>query len=59
MNKAKAYKRWNSWLSKCPIEFRTLRSPTVDIESIEFDFDSYVDEEIKPTKPTKQIKLND
>jgi len=56
MNKTKAYKRWNSWLSKCPIEFRTLRSPTVDIETIEFDFDSYVDEEIKPKK---QIKLND
>ena len=41
MTKEQAYKLWNEWLEKCPIYYRVLNCPTVDIEQISFDFDEY------------------
>ena len=42
-NKEDAYKAWEQWLEKCPVEFIKLRTPTVDLETVQFDFDQYED----------------
>jgi len=43
MTKEDAYKAWEQWLEKCPVEFIKLRTPTVDLETVQFDFDQYED----------------
>jgi hypothetical protein len=43
MTKEDAYKAWEQWLEKCPVWFLKLRTPTVDLETVQFDFDQYED----------------
>jgi hypothetical protein len=43
MTKKEAYEAWEQWLEKCPVWFLKLRTPTVDLETVQFDFDQYED----------------
>jgi hypothetical protein len=37
MTKKEAYEAWQQWLEKCPVWFLKLRTPTVDLETVQFD----------------------
>ena len=41
ITKSQAYKLWEDWLKKCPVWYLKGRTPTVDLESVQFDFDQY------------------
>jgi hypothetical protein len=43
MTKKEAYEAWEQWLEKCPVWCLKLRTPTVDLETVQFDFDQYED----------------
>jgi hypothetical protein len=43
MTKQEAYEAWEQWLEKCPVWFLKLRTPTEDLETVQFDFDQYED----------------
>jgi hypothetical protein len=43
LTKKEAYEAWEQWLEKCPVWFLKLRTPTVDLETVQFDFDQYED----------------
>ena len=45
MTKGQAYRSWEKWLDECPVDWYGGRHPTSEIETINFDFGKYKDEE--------------
>ena len=45
ITKGQAYRAWEKWLDECPVDWYGGRHPTSEIETINFDFGKYKDEE--------------
>ena len=45
ITKGQAYRSWEKWLDECPVDWYGGRPPTSEIETINFDFGKYKDEE--------------